>query len=127
MQAALLAIPMELARISSELKAGLAEFHNGSRLTAARYIDVNRGPMAWGGTGRLVGWSVRNAGAEAATLTLRNGRDASDEALAVVELAAGEAQTVWLGPGGVHFGEALYLEVSAGAELVGAVYLGAVD
>jgi hypothetical protein len=124
-QAALLAIPMELQRITSELQAGMAEFHNGTRLTAARYVDVGR-RLAWGGAGRLVGWSVRAEGG-AVTLTLRNGRDDSGEIMAVVQLDAANPATVWLGPGGVAFGEALYLDVTGPGQLVGAVWIGAVD
>ena len=128
-QAALLSLPMELDRIAGQLSAGLAEFHNGSRLKAARYVDVNRRLVSTG-TGRLVGWSLRNShAADLLTVNVRNSRDASGDIVATLSLSAGEGSTVWLGPGGVDFGEALFLEVTGpGAlSLVGAVWLGAVD
>lgn len=125
-QAALLSLPMELDRIGAKVAAGLGEFHNGQRITAARYVDVGRRLVSTG-SGRLVGWSVRNAHAtDTVTVTVRNSRDASGDVMATFALDAGEDSTVWLGPGGVDFGEALYLEVDGG-QLVGAVWLGVVD
>lgn len=124
-QAALLSLPLELQRMSAELQAGLAQSHAGNRLTGARPVDVTR-RLAWGGPGRLVGWSIR-ADVGAVTLTLRNGRDSTGEVLGTVELATDQSHTVWMGPGGVDFGEALFLDVTGAGTLVGAVYLGAVD
>jgi hypothetical protein len=122
-QAALLALPMELQRIGAELSTGLAEFHNGQRVDAARYVDVRRAPLLWGDRCRLVGWSLRPAGVEPASVTLRNGRDDSAEVVAVIELGD-TAQTAWLG-GGIAVGEALWADVDGTVE--GAVYLGVVD
>jgi hypothetical protein len=128
-QAALLSLPMELERMGAKMSAGLAEFHNGSRLTAARYVDVSRRLVSTG-SGRLVGWSVRNAHASAVlTVNVRNSRDASGDVVATLSLLAGEDSTVWLGPGGVDFGEALFLDVTGdgAGSLLGSVWLGAVD
>ena len=124
-QAALLALPMELERIRSELQAGLSQFHNGNRVTGARYLPANR-PLVSGGNGRLVGWSVRAAGGPV-SLTLRDGRDGAGDVVAVLELAAGEDSTETLPGGGVSFGEALSAEVTGGGALQGAFYVGAVD
>lgn len=124
LQAAILALPMELDRIGANITKGLSEFHEGQRITAARYVDVARAPLLWGDRCRLVGWSLRAGGIEPASVTLRNGRDDSDEVVAVVDLGD-VAQTVWLGPGGVAVGEALWATVDGSVE--GAVYLGVVD
>ena len=125
LQAAILALPMELQRITSELRAGLAEFHNGTRITGARYIGVNR-RLAWGGTGRLVGWSVQATGGPVRCL-LRDGHDESGDVLAVIDLVDTESDNQWFGPGGISFGEALYLDVTGAGTLIGSVWLGAVD
>jgi hypothetical protein len=122
--AALLAIPMELERVRTSLEAGLAESHAGTRLEGARYLPVDR-KLAWGGKGRLVGWSVRTVDAPV-TVILRNGRDEGSEPIAVIDLGPDQAQTIWLGPTGVFFGEALYLD-RTGGDLQGAVWIGAVD
>lgn len=127
-QAALLAIPMELARITNELQAGLQEFHNGNRITGARYVPLTRGNLLNAGPGRLVGWSLRLEGAGPMTVYLRDGRDPSAEAVAVVELGVDlDRGTAWMGPGGVSFGEALWLDAQGVGEVEGAVWLGAVD
>ena len=41
LQAALLSIPLELARITHELKAGLQEFHNGLKVPGGRYVELD--------------------------------------------------------------------------------------
>jgi hypothetical protein len=128
-QAALLSLPMELERMGAKLASGLSEFHNGNRLTAARYVDVSRRLVSTG-SGRLVGWSLRNSHAtDVATVNIRNSRDASGDIVATLALSGGEDSSIWLGPGGVDFGEALYLDVTGpgAGSLVGAVWLGAVD
>ena len=126
-QAALLSLPMELERMGAKLQTGLAEFHNGQRLDAARYVDAGRAPLLWGDRCRIVGWSlVEDAEAPApARLVLRNGRDDSAEVVAVVDLDASSSSTQWLGPSGVAVGEALWATVTG--SVAGAVYLGAVD
>lgn len=127
-QAALLSLPMELQRLTTELKAGLQETHAGQRIDAARYVDVGRAPLLWGDRCRLVGWSLREAGDlpdSPASITLRNGRDDTAEVVAVIDLAAGGHETRWLGPGGVAVTEALWATVEGTVE--GTVYLGVVD
>lgn len=127
--AAIAAIPLELERVRAELTTGLAEFHNGAQLRAARPVQVGATgstALAWVGAGRLVGWSIRATGG-AVTVVLRDARDASGDILAAIELAAGAAETVWLGPGGVSFAEAVYVQTAGAGIIQGAVYLGAVD
>jgi hypothetical protein len=67
------------------------------------------------------------SGSAPARATLRNGRDDTSEVVAVIDLAAGQAQTVGLPGSGVAVGEALWLDVDEGDQLQGAVFLGAVD
>lgn len=106
--------------------AGLTQFHNAVRLQGARYVGVGASSgrfMAWGAAGRLVGWSLRAVGVPT-TLVVRDSRTAGiGEIIAEVSLAAGAAETIWLGPG-VSFTDGLYLDVAAGV-IEGAVYVGA--
>lgn len=131
-QAALLALPMELDRIAGQMASGLSEFHNGNRVTAARYADVTRRQVS-NGRGRLVGWSMRNSHAtDPLTVTIRDSRDAAGDVMATFTLAAGAGSTHQLGVAGVSFGEGLFLDVTGPAaavagSLVGAVWLGVVD
>ncbi|MFP5372398.1 MAG: hypothetical protein ACLGI3_16845 [Actinomycetes bacterium] len=129
--AAVLAVPMELAKISTDLQRGLAEFANGQRVTAGRAVGVAR-RLAWGGSGRLTGWSLLNGGTGTVQLTFHDGRGPEGDLLGVVVLAPGEDVTAATPGPGLHFGEALWLQVtlSGGAvdvDLIGAVWLGAVD
>lgn len=124
--AALLSIPMELERTRASLEAGLSEFHNGTRLEGARALTAADRKLAWGGKGRLVGWSVRAVDGPV-TVVLRNGRDEGGEPLAVIDLVDTESDTQWIGPTGVFFGEALYLDRTGAGRLEGAVWIGAVD
>ena len=65
------------------------------------------------------------AGAEPALVELLDGRPGEGgDVLAVVELAAGQAETVMLG-GGVSITEALTLQTDAPVR--GSIYFGAVD
>ena len=129
--AAISAIPLELSRIKSELREGLTEYHNGIALQGARYVKVGSGggrSLACAGSGRLVGWSLR-AITGAVTVTFADSRDNSGDIFATIELAAGASDTRWFGPGGVSFGDGLYVQVSTTTSGViqGAVWLGAVD
>jgi hypothetical protein len=82
-------------------------------------------PLAWAGAGRLVGWSVKS-GDGASVVRLRDSRQPGEgDVIGVLRLDIGEAQTVWLGPGGVSVTEGLYVDVVGDVE--GSVYLGAVD
>lgn len=123
---AIASIPLSLDRMRSELSVGLGEFQNGIRLRGARNIPVGTGvrQLAYAGTGRLVGWSLRAT--DAITVTVHDGRDASGDTLAVLDLAAG-TDTQWFGPGGISFVEGLYVDIDGDAELTGSVWVGAVD
>lgn len=118
-------IPLELEKVRTELTTGLAESHNGVRLTGARYVSLGR-PLVWGGTGRLVGWSIRSTGGSS-NLTLHNSRDNSGEVIAVITLAAEAGETIWFGSSGVTFTEGLYISGAGAGVLEGAIWLGAVD
>jgi hypothetical protein len=119
---------MELAKISTDLQRGLAEFANGQRITANRAVGVAR-RLAWGGSGRLTGWSLLNEGAGTVRVTFHDGRDSSGDLLALVVLGAGQSVNEATPGPGLHFGEALWLQVTApkADDLLGAVWLGAVD
>lgn len=124
----LASIPLELERARAEISAGLAEFHNGNRVSGARYVPVGAGgrTLVCAGPGRLVGWSVRAVGGPV-SLTLRDSRDDAGDVLAVLELVAGASSSKWFGPAGISFGEGLRVTVSGAGSLEGAVWLGAVD
>lgn len=126
--AAVLAVPMELAKISTDLQRGLAEFSNGVRVTAGRAVPITRRLIS-NGSGRLTGWSLLNDGAGTVRVTFHDGRGPEGDLLAVVVLAAGEDVTAATPSPGLHYGEALWAEVTApeADDLVGAVWLGAVD
>lgn len=129
--AAIAALPLAFEQMSAELATGLQSFHNGVPLQAARYVPVGAAggrSLACAAAGRLVGWSLRATGGPV-TVVLRDSRTEAGDAIAYVELADNDSETVWLGPGGVSFVEGLYVQtVSAGAGVIqGAVWLGAVD
>lgn len=129
--AAIAAIPLELERVRDELTEGLQQFHNGVPLQGARYVPVGATgrTMAWGGSGRLVGWSLRATGGPV-TVVIRDARNLdSGDPFAYIELTDASSSNLWFGPGGISFVEGLYVQqVAPGAGVVqGAVYLGAVD
>ncbi len=101
----------------AQLAAGLTETTNGLRVTGARNrpLPARGSQLMWGGSGRLGGWSIRAQ--TDLTLTLHDGRDPSDDTLAVLELTAGQTDTRWFGAGGITFGEALYLHSTPAAKL----------
>jgi hypothetical protein len=121
-------VPLELERLRNVTEAGLAQSHNSAPLTGARHLVA--GPagraMAWGGAGRLVGWSVRSTGG-ASTVTLRDSRDTSGEIIAVINLVAETSETQCLPAPGISFGEGLNATVTGPGVLEGAYWLGAVD
>lgn len=125
LEAALLAIPLELERIRSELQAGLQETHNARPLEGARYLPAGGRGKAWSGHGRLVGWSVRAAGG-AASVTLRDGDHDNADVIAVIDVPAGESRTAWFGPGGIDFGS-LNLQRAGAGTVEGSIFIGAVD
>lgn len=121
---------LEVQQHSAAIAAGLAQYQNGMRLNGARPMDASRHPRLWGGEGRLVGWSLYAKGGPV-ELLIRDSRVAgAGDPLAGINLATDGASSVhWLGPGGVSFGEGVYLEVQSGnfTALRGSVWLGAVD
>jgi hypothetical protein len=118
---------LQLTQRTTELAAGMQQFHASNRLTGARAIAAGDRTLAWTGSCRLVGWSVMATGGPV-TLLIRDSRYPGDgDVLAVVDLADGDTESRWMGPGGVTVGEALTLERAGAGRLVGSVYLGAVD
>ena len=121
----LAAIPLELEHVRGTLAAGLAESVEGNRLTGARPVVAGR-PLVWGGSGRLVGWSLRATGGPV-TVTLRDSHDATGDIVAVVNIADATSQSFGVPGAGVSFGEALNATASGAGVLEGAWWLGAVD
>jgi hypothetical protein len=120
---------LEVEKQTAAVAAGLAQWQNGNRLTGARPIDASKHPRLWGGSGRLVGWSLYAKGGPV-ELLIRDGRDAgTGDPLGGISLVDGGNSVHWLGPGGVSFGEGVYLDVQSGnfTALRGSVWLGAVD
>lgn len=85
-------------------------------------------PVGTGGTNRpatangsLLGWSLRNTGATAATVILRAGRDTGGAVIASIQLNVGESTRDWFGPGGVSYADGLFVDLTGTIE--GAVYL----
>ena len=125
----------ELSR--AELRAGFQQTSGAVRLEGARPIQINMttpvSQLLWGGTGRLLGWTLRNGGgAGNIAVDFRNGRDDSADLLATVSIGSNSAWqqgTVWLGPSGVSITDALWIDPNptGGATLIGCVYIGAVD
>jgi hypothetical protein len=120
---------LEVQKHTADVAAGLAQWNNGQRLTGARPIDASRHPRLWGGSGRLVGWSVYAKGGPVELLIRDSRVSGAGDPLAGINLVDGGNSVHWLGPGGVSFGEGLYLEVQSGSltALKGTIWLGAVD
>lgn len=130
--AAIEALPLAFERMSAELSEGLQPFHQGVPLQGARYVPVGvtgSAALAWAGTGRLAGWSLRATGGPV-SIVVRDSRMSGGDIIACVELAAEASETIWLG-GGVSFIEGLYVQTVAGGAgtgvIQGALYVGAVD
>jgi hypothetical protein len=119
-------IALQGEKVRDEIRSGLAETRNGLRVKAARPWPIIANRPANSGPARVVGWSLR-ADTGAATVTVYDSRDNSGDVVATVQLGAGQSQTMWLGPGGVSCGEAVFCEVIGAGTVVGALYLGAVD
>ena len=118
---------LQVEKHAAEVAVGLAQWQNGNRLTGARPLSASDHPRRWGGAGRLVGWSLYAKGG-AVTVLMRDSRVAGDgDVLAAFSLADGEDAQLWMGPGGVSFGEGLYLDKTGAGSLVGSVWIGAVD
>lgn len=123
--AAALTASAELERIRSVLESAVAASDRGNRLQGSRALPVQAGrALLWGGSGRLMGWSLRAAGG-AVTLTLRDGRDDTADPVAVINIAA-DATSNHQVPA-ASFNDALWLQRSGAGTLEGAVWIGAVD
>jgi len=118
-----------LERQREGLRAALVETNNAIRLRAARPVNVSSAGgrvLIWAGPGRLVGWSLR-ATTNDVTVDLRDSRDDAGDPIASVVIPTGQSRELWAGPGGVSFGEGLYLDATGAGVLTGSVWLGAVD
>jgi hypothetical protein len=73
-----------------------------------------------------VGWSLL-AGGAATTVVLHDGADAGGDVVAVVVIPANDSRTQPVPGAGVAFVHGLFAEVTAGAVVAGAVWLGSVD
>lgn len=74
--------------------------------------------------GRLMGWSFQEASAGAFKARLHDGIDANGDVLAVIQCQAGvPIRDAWFGPGGIAFGQGLFVEVLQGVT-DGSFYLG---
>lgn len=125
-------------RWRDEMRAAMSQFANGLRLQGARPLAVpfSAGTkLLWGGPCRLLGWTLRNPAAAGGNIgvTLYDGRDNGAAVVGTASVGSGSAwaqSLAWFGPSGVSVGDALFLESVVGAgtpNLVGAVYIGAVD
>lgn len=128
-------VSLEGARVREEFRAGLAETRNAVKVRGARLVPLygQTGVVA-GGSGRLVGWTVRETGGTAgAVLTIYSGRDATADVLGVVVLPAGGGQTLGLPGAGVFWEDGVSFAVTAppGAgtpgTVAGSLYVGSVD
>lgn len=117
---------LEGEKIRDQVRAGLKETRDSLRITAARYATLYPNSLHATSPGRLVGWSIREtSGAAPATVTIYDGREATANILAVVNLLAGVSSTIGLPGSGVSFGDGLY--VAGTGAVAGALYFGAVD
>jgi hypothetical protein len=126
-------VALEGARTRSEVAAGLAETQRGQRVDGAAYRPLPAaGGVVYGGSRRLVGWTVRETGGtNPASVDLYDGGDAGavDPArlVATFTVPAGGSIAHHAMPAGVAFVDGLFAVVSGTGVLRGAVHLGAVD
>lgn len=116
---------LEFAGLREQLAGPLDQFADGLRVRGARALDVSKRQMIWGGRGRLMGWTLRGINATVA-VNLHDGRDNSGQLIGTVSVGLNSAwnqSSVWFGPGGVHFGEALFLDLIGTGTVSGAVYI----
>jgi hypothetical protein len=120
-------VALEGQRTREAFEAGLSEFVRGQRVTGAIRRPIRSTPgQVYNVGGRLVGWSVRAAGG-AVTVDLYDGRDTSGDVLASISLAAGQSDAQTMMPAGITFADGVYADVQGAGQLVGAVWIGAVD
>lgn len=120
---------LEVEKHTAQVAAGLTQFNNGVRLTGARPLPVNSHGRLWGGSGRLVGWSVYAKGGPVEVLVRDSRVGGAGDPLGGFNLVDGGSSSSWMGPGGVSFGEGIFLDVQSGAltALRGTLWIGAVD
>lgn len=119
-------VVQEAEKTRLTLESGFRSSLRGTRLTGALPRRIDSAPVAYVAAGRLVGWSLYASGGPV-RLLLHDGHDTTGDVIAVVDLVAGENETVWLGPGGVSFVEALYVEQIGTGTPLGSLWIGAVD
>jgi hypothetical protein len=122
---------VDYVRWLAQLQTDLAASLGGVTLRGALPIPIGSAPGSsarpLSSPGRIVGWSLHETGGTTpAIFRIWDGREAGTKPLAYLSVAAGVANTVWLGAGGISVTDALFIEtVSGTAE--GVLYLGAVD
>lgn len=105
------------------LRTQVIESVNGVALRGARPVPVGAGvTRLTTSPTSLVGFALRNPGAVAATLLLRDGFDATGDVIVPVTLQPGESVRDWFGPAGVNLSIGLFADLTAGA-VDGAVFL----
>lgn len=105
--------------------AVLAVTQNANRLRGNRPVPIGTGGriLAWGGSGRLVGWTLA-AGAADVTVTFRDSRDTSGDPVAgPITVPANTSQAFALPDGGAGFGDGLF--VDATGTFSGVAWIGA--
>jgi hypothetical protein len=117
-------VALEAQRTREAFALGQAETKDALRVTGARATPFR--PVVTSAGGRLVGWSLL-AGGAATTVVFHDGADAGGDVVAVVAIPAGASATHALPAPGVSFVHGLFAEVTAGAVVAGAVWLGSVD
>jgi len=98
---------------------------NANRLRGNRPQPIGTGGriLAWGGPGRLVGWTIA-AGATAVNVTFRDSHDNTGPAIAgPVNVPANTSKEFAVPAGGAGFGEALF--VDADQAFTGVAWIGA--
>lgn len=119
-------VSLEGERTRDAVRAGVAGTNAALRLRGARNRPIYANSLVWGDTGRLVGFSLReSSGSAPATVTWYDSHDAGGDLVATASLPAGGSVTHWFGPGGVSFGDGLFVAVTGA--VAGTTYLGAVD
>jgi len=105
--------------------AVLAVTQNANRLRGNRPVPIGTGGriLAWGGPGRLVGWTLA-AGAADVTVTFRDSHDTSGDPVAgPITVTANTSQVFALPAGGAGFGDGLF--VDATGTFSGVAWIGA--
>lgn len=119
-------VSLEAERTRLAMAAGLAATQRGLRIDGALARPIIANSLNYTAGGRLVGWSLQATGGPARVL-IHDGRSPDTDVVAVLNLADQGTATQWMGPAGVSFAEALYVECTGAGVLTGALWIGAVD